>query len=123
MCSHWRSRLSRYSVYLHAGCIYFYADFCTGRIWGLRQVGDTWESALLYDAPFRITAIGEDEDGNLYVTNYNEGFTLAHWRRGIQAPAVLLLWKRSLPRPQRGQISPCSDQFGHHLARSQPRMP
>ncbi len=65
--------------------VYFYADFCTGRIWGLRQIGDTWGSALLYDAPFRITAIGEDEDGNLYVTNYNEGFILALEVR-IQAP-------------------------------------
>ena len=57
--------------------IYFYADFCSGRIWGLRQIGDKWETALLYEAPFQITAIGEDEDGNLYVTNYNEGFVLA----------------------------------------------
>ncbi len=58
--------------------VYFYADFCTGRIWGLRQIGDTWGSALLYD-------FGEDEDGNLYVTNYNEGFILALEVR-IQAP-------------------------------------
>ena len=57
--------------------IYFYADFCSGRIWGLRQIGDTWESALLYHAPFRITSIGEDEDGNLYVANYNEGYIMA----------------------------------------------
>ncbi len=57
--------------------IYFYADFCSGLIWGLRRVGDSWQSALLYDAPFLITGIGEDEDGNLYVTNYTHGTILA----------------------------------------------
>ena len=56
--------------------IYFYADFCSGQIWGLRQNGDAWESALLYDVPFRITSIGEDEDGTLYIANYNEGFVV-----------------------------------------------
>ena len=62
-------------VSLHG--IYLYTDFCSGRIWGLRQIGDTWESAVLYDAPFNIAAIGEDEDGKLYITNYNDGFILA----------------------------------------------
>ena len=84
--------------------IYFYADFCTGRIWGLRQVGDTWESALLYDAPFRITAIGEDEDGNLYVTNYNEGFTLALEAR-IQAPAATPVEAVVAQAPERPNIA------------------
>ena len=84
--------------------IYFYADFCTGRIWGLRQVGDTWESALLYDAPFRITAIGEDEDGNLYVTNYNEGFTLALEAR-IQAPAATPVETVVAQAPERPNIA------------------
>ena len=57
--------------------IYFYADFCSGRIWGLRRIGNSWLSGLLYDAPFRISSIGEDEDGNLYVTNYSDGAILA----------------------------------------------
>ncbi len=57
--------------------IYFYADFCSGRIWGLRTIDGRWESALLYDAPFRISSIGEDEAGRLYITNFNEGLILA----------------------------------------------
>ena len=57
--------------------VYFYADFCSGRIWGLRRIGNNWQSALLYDAPFQITGIGEDEEGNLYVTNYTDGTILA----------------------------------------------
>ena len=62
-------------VSLHG--IYLYTDFCSGRIWGLRNIDGKWVSALLYDAPFRITSIGEDEDGKLYITNYNDGFILA----------------------------------------------
>ena len=30
--------------------IYFYADYCSGRIWGLTRSGSTWQSQLLYDA-------------------------------------------------------------------------
>lgn len=61
--------------------IYFYADFCSGLIWGLRRIGDNWQSALLFDAPFLITGIGEDEEGNLYVTNYTDGTILALQQR------------------------------------------
>ncbi len=53
--------------------IYFYADFCQGYIWGLRREGDTWRNALLYDAPFMITSFGEDEAGELYVTDADHG--------------------------------------------------
>ena len=67
--------------------IYFYADFCSGRIWGLRRIGDSWQSGLLYHAPFMISAIGEDEDGNLYVSNYSNGLILRLEGR-IEAPAA-----------------------------------
>ena len=67
--------------------IYFYADFCSGRIWGLRNIDGKWVSALLYDAPFRTTSIGEDEDGNLYVANYSDG-TIYALEGEVQAPAT-----------------------------------
>ena len=67
--------------------IYFYADFCSGRIWGLRRIGNSWLSGLLYDAPFRISSIGEDEDGNLYVANYSDGIILRLEGR-IEAPTA-----------------------------------
>ena len=74
--------------YLQMQGIYFYADFCNGTIWGLRRIGDIWQSALLYDAPFQITGIGEDEEGNLYVTNYTDG-TILTLEGQIQAtPAI-----------------------------------
>lgn len=56
--------------------VYFYADLCDGRIWGLQHVGDQWESNLLADEPFQITNIGEDEQGNLYVTDFTDGAIL-----------------------------------------------
>ncbi len=46
---------------------YFYADYCSGRIWGARHVGATWQTQELFDAAFHITCFGEDTAGNLYV--------------------------------------------------------
>ena len=57
--------------------IYFYADFCEGQIWGLKKVGNAWKNVLLYKFRFPITAIGEDEDGKLYLINYHDGLILA----------------------------------------------
>ncbi|HVF67662.1 MAG TPA: PQQ-dependent sugar dehydrogenase [Pyrinomonadaceae bacterium] len=53
--------------------LYYYADFCSGRIWALRNVNSAWTSTLLLDAAFQISAFGEDEAGNLYVLGYNTG--------------------------------------------------
>jgi glucose/arabinose dehydrogenase len=52
---------------------YFFGDYCSGRIWGLRRAGATWQSMLLYDAPYNVTSFGDDEAGNLWVTNYTNG--------------------------------------------------
>ena len=49
--------------------IYFYGDYSTGRIWGLRRNGDGWESQELLDTSILISTFGEDEDGNLYVAD------------------------------------------------------
>ena len=56
--------------------IYFYGDFCNGRIWGLRKNGAGWETTVLRDPdnpPLNITTFGEDEAGNVYVVNYANG--------------------------------------------------
>ncbi|KRT72115.1 MAG: hypothetical protein XU12_C0025G0005 [Deltaproteobacteria bacterium CSP1-8] len=52
---------------------YVYGDFCSGRIWGLRKAGTTWENTLLADTPHQISTFGEDEAGNLYVASYGAG--------------------------------------------------
>lgn len=53
--------------------IYFYGDWCSGRIWGLQRDGDDWRTELLYDTSLGITSFGEDEAGNLYVADYYGG--------------------------------------------------
>ena len=61
--------------------LFLYADFCTGRIWGLKRsdddspqdVQDEWQSTLLLNASVPLSSIGEDEEGNVYVTRYQEG--------------------------------------------------
>jgi len=51
--------------------IYFFADYVTGNIWGLKQVNGVWESELLLDSPYNVSSFGEDEDGNLYLLHYS----------------------------------------------------
>jgi glucose/arabinose dehydrogenase/murein DD-endopeptidase MepM/ murein hydrolase activator NlpD len=54
--------------------IYFYGDFCSGEIWGLvRQPSGTWDSDLIVDTSFLISSFGEDEAGELYLTDYSSG--------------------------------------------------
>jgi hypothetical protein len=52
--------------------LYFYGDFCSGRIWGLRREPSV-QNTLLLDTTIQISAFGEDEGGNLYVAGYNTG--------------------------------------------------
>ncbi|NJP05735.1 MAG: PQQ-dependent sugar dehydrogenase [Chloroflexaceae bacterium] len=52
---------------------YFYADYCSGMIWGMRRNGNTWESNLLTQAPFTISSFGQDETGQFYLADYTNG--------------------------------------------------
>ena len=53
---------------------YVYADYCSGKIWGLRYNGQTvTEQTLLVDSELLITSFAEDSQGNLYVLSRNEG--------------------------------------------------
>ena len=49
---------------------YLYGDFCSGRIWGLRQDGGGWTNAELLQSGLSISSFGEDDDGELYVVDY-----------------------------------------------------
>jgi hypothetical protein len=62
--------------------IYFYGDFSSGRIWGMRKKGAGWDNRLLRDAPpasgptfvrDALVTFGEDEAGNIYVSDYRSG--------------------------------------------------
>lgn len=52
---------------------YLYADYCTGKIWGLMRDGDGWRSRELLDSDLNISSFGEDEAGELYVADLNGG--------------------------------------------------
>ena len=68
--------------------IYFYADFCFRTHLGLAE---DWRFLAKRGALLRSfhesRAIGEDEDGNLYVSNYSNGLILRLEGR-IEAPAA-----------------------------------
>lgn len=50
---------------------YFYADFNQQRFWGLRNVGGRWINRFHLQSDFFPSTFGEDEDGEVYVANYN----------------------------------------------------
>ena len=60
--------------------VFLYADFCSGRIWGLQRPDagfqDGWQSSLLLNASGPLSSVGEDEEGNVYVTGYQDGTIL-----------------------------------------------
>lgn len=48
--------------------VYLYGDYCSGLVWGLLKVGeDTWQNELLFDTNSRISAISQDERGEVYL--------------------------------------------------------
>ncbi len=48
--------------------IYLYADYCSGRVWGLQHDGASWISTELRNGGFGLASFGEDEAGELYLT-------------------------------------------------------
>lgn len=54
---------------------YFFSDFCTGIIWTLRYDAnvDEWVRTAVYDTETQVSAIVEDERGELYVLTYRDG--------------------------------------------------
>ena len=53
--------------------VYFYGDYCTGRIWGLKRENGNWYDQMLLDTTHNISTFGEDEAGNLYLANLGNG--------------------------------------------------
>ncbi|MDL1943785.1 PQQ-dependent sugar dehydrogenase [Chloroflexi bacterium CFX2] len=54
--------------------VYLYGDFCKGKVWGLIKNGSGgWTSTLIADTDFLISSFGEDEAGELYLTDYATG--------------------------------------------------
>ena len=52
---------------------YFYADYCSGRLWGLTKDNGSWTNRLLLDLNIHPSSFGTDESGNLYLCAHREG--------------------------------------------------
>lgn len=54
--------------------IYFFGDFCTGRIWGATpDAGGNWQMTELLDTALSIASFGEDEAGDVFVVDVVNG--------------------------------------------------
>jgi hypothetical protein len=51
---------------------YLYGDFCSGRIWGL-NAANPGAPVLLLESGLSLSSFGEDEAGELYVTDLRGG--------------------------------------------------
>jgi glucose/arabinose dehydrogenase len=69
--------------------IYFFGDL-NGKIWGLQRVAGIWQRKLLLTPGFFISTFGEDEAGNLYVTDY--GLGKVYEIRATPVNPDVLLW-------------------------------
>lgn len=54
--------------------VYFYSDYCSGRLFvGYRTPDLSWESIELLNLQRSISSFGEDDNGELYIIDYNNG--------------------------------------------------
>jgi glucose/arabinose dehydrogenase len=54
--------------------VYFYGDYCSGRLWALAPDGaGGWSTVELAQNPIALSSFGEDEAGELYVTDLSGG--------------------------------------------------
>ena len=69
--------------------VYVYADFCTGRIWGLRHTdGRVSGPVLLLQAPLQISSFGTDARGELYALVFGGGGARGSVYRFVGDPAA-----------------------------------
>ena len=72
-CSVTGGNVYRGSDYPSLQGIYLYGDYCSGRIWGLKQENGNWYNTLLLDTAHSISTFGEDEAGNIYLADLGNG--------------------------------------------------
>jgi uncharacterized protein (TIGR03437 family) len=66
--------------------MYFYGDYCSGRLWGLRREGPTWVNRLLLSTRLNPSTFGEDEAGEVYLADHGGG--VLYRILGDAAPAL-----------------------------------
>lgn len=75
-CSVTGGEVYRGADYPNLQGMYFFGDYCTGNLWGLRRDGNQWDMGLLADTAFTILTFGRAEDGNVYVASRSQGIYL-----------------------------------------------
>lgn len=75
-CSVSGGEVYRGAAYPDLRGVYFFADFCSGRLWGLSRDGGPWQMTQLTDTSLQITTFGLGEDGSVYVAARNSGIYL-----------------------------------------------
>jgi glucose/arabinose dehydrogenase len=63
----------RGGAYPELAGIYFFGDFASGRIFGLRRDGAGWANHTFLKSNLKIASFGEDEAGNVYVADLTGG--------------------------------------------------
>ena len=54
--------------------VYFFADFCSGKLWSLQQdPSGAWRMDFLLDSGLSPSSFGEDAAGELYLVDYQQG--------------------------------------------------
>ena len=53
--------------------VYFYGDYCSGRIWGLLSKDQVWLNQLLFETSFQISSFGQDSVNRLYLVDHRGG--------------------------------------------------
>jgi len=72
-CSITGGRVYRSARYPTFQGLYFYGDWCSGKIWGLQRVNGSWRSSLLSESTLSIIGFTEDEAGYFWVADYSGG--------------------------------------------------
>ena len=50
--------------------VYFYADYCSGKVWGLLHAADgSWNNKLLFENAGQVTSFGQDQNGEVYLVD------------------------------------------------------
>ncbi len=54
--------------------VYFYGDYCSGKVLGLvKNANNTWSSSVIVSTSYSISSFGQDEQGELYLADYGSG--------------------------------------------------
>jgi glucose/arabinose dehydrogenase len=69
---------------------YIFGDYCSGRIWSLRLESGSWVRTQLIDTTYSISSFGEDESGELYLTDLAGGVLYRFADPASPPPAVVM---------------------------------